>query len=213
MSGFTLNGVAARIQEMDFEASAWKRYTALCALAHIRGTEKKTLVLKVFGPQGKESSNFKGAWTISQKFFAAGMSDATKATIAAMALDDAAKQALTSLEAHMTALGVQGKNAYAEVAHYTDLAALEAARLKAAEDAKAAAGEEAATETETDTAVSEETAPPVTDLAPARDMVAEAKALLDGMTMDELNAVAVHLTTLMTNAQANSVGPRIAKAA
>jgi hypothetical protein len=39
------------------------------------------------------------------------------------------------------------------------------------------------------------------------------KAMLEGMTMDEMNEIAVYLTTLMTNAQANSVGPRIAKAA
>lgn len=196
---YTLNGVAARIQEMDFEASAWKRYVGLCTLAHIRGTEKKTLETKVFGTD-KPSSNFKGAWTISKNLYSAGMSESIHRHIADLNLDDALKAAMDALANHMMALGVNGKNTYAAVAHYADKAALDAALAKAAADKAADEEEEKAKVTEDASG----DAPAETPLEPV-DVVAAAKALIDGMTMEEMNAIAIYLTERMTNLQTATV--------
>ena len=141
---YTVNGVADRIKEMDFDASAWKRYTALCTLAHLRGTPKKVVVARVFG-QGKESSSFKGAWTISSNFFASYVSTDEQEAIRAMNLDEATKRTMDLMQGHMDELGVKGKNEYALVAKYATKTALdkatadEKARLKADEAEKEAA--------------------------------------------------------------------------
>lgn len=147
---YTVNGVADRIKEMDFDASAWKRYTALCTLAHLRGTPKKVVVARVFGT-AKESSSFKGAWTISSNFFAAYVSTDEQEAVRAMNLDEATKRVVDLIEAHMLELNVKGKNEYALVAKYATKAALD----KAIADEKARLAEEEAEQAAKDAAASE----------------------------------------------------------
>lgn len=192
---YTLNGVAARIAEMDFETTAWKYYVGLCILAHVRGTTKKIVETRAFGTK-KPSSNFNASWRISVKTFP-HMSRSHCEHIASLNLDDAVTASTKFVEAHMSMLGVNGKNAYAEVAHYADADALNAAKLAAAadkaEEEAAAAAAAAAAKAETDDT---ETETPVAE-TPERDRVAEVKAIMAGMTADELNAVAVHLHDLL----------------
>lgn len=116
-TGFTLQAVANRIRSMDNQVQ-WKAYVAACALARLRGTKKASLAIMVFGAKEKPSKTFDNSWTIAGKLFAAGLSPSQKATITALPIDEGHKAMLEALAAHMTALGVDGKNAYDAVAEY-----------------------------------------------------------------------------------------------
>ncbi|CCV12954.1 hypothetical protein [Mesorhizobium sp. STM 4661] len=184
MPGFTLTAVSARIRNLDNDVQ-WKLYTALAALAKLRGTKKSTLATMVFG-KDKPSKAFNNAWSLSAKFFAAGLSDSTKKAITDQPIDEAVNATLAALAAHMTALGVNGKNAYDAVAEYTSKDA-----IPTAEAEPEAAPEEA--EVTGESVVEPETGAP----AEVQDVVGKAKALIEGMTMDEMNAIAIFLNDRM----------------
>lgn len=142
MAGYQISAVADRIQKMDFEANAWKTYTALCALAVIRGTARKTLENKVFG-QGKPSEAFRQSWSIGQALYSNGMTDGQRKVVGDKSIDDAIAFTIERLHDHMTLLGATGKNSYREVMTYETREALDSARAQAEADAMAEADAEA----------------------------------------------------------------------
>lgn len=189
MSGFTLTAVAARIRNLDNDVQ-WKLYTALAALAKLRGTKKSSLQTMIFG-KDKPSKAFNNAWSLSAKFFAAGMSDSQKKAITELGIDEAVTATLAALGAHMTALGVNGKNAYDAVAEYASKEAIPEPEAEAEAPAEAEASAEAPSTAEAETG------------APAEkpDPFKAACDLVDGMTMEEMNLLAQYLTERMISMQ------------
>lgn len=195
MSGFTLTAVSARIRNLDNDVQ-WKLYTALAALAKLRGTKKSTLATMVFG-KDKPSKAFNNAWSLSAKFFAAGMSDSQKKAITDKPIDEAVDATLAALGAHMTALGVNGKNAYDAVAEYASKDAIPEPEPETPETTVETASE---TEAGPTTAEAETGAP--AEVASPFDAACK---LIDGMSMDEMNLLAVYLTERMVSLQETKI--------
>lgn len=205
MSAYTLNGAAARVAAI--EEAAWLTSTALCVMMRMRGATKKLAEAKVFG-QEKPTATFQWAWRQSEIVFSTAFTDTAKATIGTLGLDDAAKMAVNAIRSHMTLLGVNGKNAYREVGHFASLeekqaaealakadadeaAALAKAEADAAAEAAAGAADEAEAEREEELAAAKAA-------AADRDLVAEAAAIMDLMSVDDLNKLAILLTERLT---------------
>lgn len=136
MSGYTLNGIAGRIRDLENKTNG-AYYVGLCWLAMARNSGKgsrKLLEGKVFG-QDKPASTFRNAWRIADKAFAEGFHPGHRATVAEMGLDEAIEFAVKALEDHKTALGVSNMKDYEEICKYADKATVpEAVPEPAAED-------------------------------------------------------------------------------
>ena len=206
MSGFTTNGVVERIQKI--EEAAWLNYTALCTMLQLRNMPKKIAETKIFGTE-KPTATFKWAWDMAKIVKGSVYTDATLTDIGNMQLGDAMDTMVTTMRGHMVSLGVKGKNAYREVAHFASGEALKVAVEKqladaaadAAREAEEKAAQEASASGASDAvieATQAETAAAAAAIDPERDIVAEADALAALMTEDQLNKLAILITERLT---------------
>lgn len=174
MAGFQVSAIADRIQKLDFEASAWKVYTALCTLAKVRGTANSVLQARIFG-QGKPSPNFRKAQTMAKQVFSVAMDKSHHTAVSDMGIDDAVTFVLNRIDLHMTALGVSGRAAYEKVNEYASKADIPAP--EAAEPEAETANATGPSTTVDETAVSS----PAVDPLPA---------LVAGLSVDDLMRLA-----------------------
>jgi hypothetical protein len=137
MTGFTLNGVAGRIRDLETKTNG-AYYVALCWLAMSRDSgkgAKRRLEDKVFGTgKPKVTSTFRNAWRIADKAFAEGFHAGHRKAVVELALDEALDFAIKALEDHKAALGVTSMAEYEAVAKYATKADIPA---EAAEGPKA----------------------------------------------------------------------------
>jgi hypothetical protein len=193
MAGFTIQAVVARIQAMDGDFQ-WKRYSALCMLGCVRGTKTSVLADKIFGT-AKPSASFRKAVTVANACYGK-WTQSHKAEIATLTIEEAEAFALARLNAHMTALGVDGRDAYLADAKYDDKAEAEAAKAIGEADAKAEAEAKAeAAKAEAEAAAqaqaeAEAKAKAEAESRPARDIVAEMVTQFATMSDAELASLA-----------------------
>ena len=119
MSGYTLNGIAGRIRDLENKANG-AYYVALCWLAMNRNSGKgsrKLLEGKIFG-QDKPTSTFRNAWRIAEKSFAEGFNAECRKAVVDMGLDEAVAFAVGRLEEHRTAVGATNMATYEERCKY-----------------------------------------------------------------------------------------------
>ncbi|RWB08796.1 MAG: hypothetical protein EOQ39_18715 [Mesorhizobium sp.] len=191
MTGFTIAALAARIQKIDSSVQ-WKNYTALACLGQVKGTKKSTLETSVFG-KDKPTKDFNNAWSRAKHLFHQVTTD-HKVLIAESGIDEAVTLMSTILANHMTALDVGGRTAYDLVCQYASKADIPATEPEApAEEPEAIAEVPSTEEVETG--------------APAElpDVFSSACRLIDGMTMDEMNLLAVYLTERMMALQETKI--------
>ncbi|MDQ6437560.1 hypothetical protein RB623_26200 [Mesorhizobium sp. LHD-90] len=122
MSGYTLNGVAGRIRDLENKTNGGY-YVALCWLAMARNSGKgarKLLETKIFG-EGKPTSTFRNAWRIAEKSFAEGFHAGCRAAVAELALEEAITYAVDRLDQHKTTLGVSNMKDYEDVCKYASV--------------------------------------------------------------------------------------------
>lgn len=193
MSGFTLKAVAGRIQKIDSTIN-WKLYTALATLARLSGHKKSVVETAVFG-QDKPSKDFGNAWSRGGRVFGTLLSgDKDKqAELRVMGIDEAETEMIRIIDAHMTALGVKGKNAYDAVIDYLSKEDIPAAPEPEAEEPAPAQAAEAAPPV----AVSDQGEPMSED-----EVIAALTPYLDNMSDAGLNKVAEYVTGLMLARQA-----------
>ncbi|KAB2947895.1 MAG: hypothetical protein F9K19_25230 [Rhizobiaceae bacterium] len=119
MTGYTLNGVAGRIRDLENRVGG-AYYVALCWLAMNRNSGKgsrKLLEGKIFG-QDKPTSTFRNAWRIAEKSFAEGFHAECRKAVVDMGLDDAVAYAVGRLEEHRAAVGATNMATYEERCRY-----------------------------------------------------------------------------------------------
>lgn len=119
MTGYTLNGVAGRIRDLENKANG-AYYVALCWLAMNRNSGKgsrKLLEGKIFG-QDKPTSTFRNAWRIAEKSFAEGFNAESRKAVVDLGLDEAVAYAVGRLEEHRTAVGATNMATYEERCKY-----------------------------------------------------------------------------------------------
>lgn len=136
MSGYTLNGVAGRIRDLETKTNG-SYYVALCWLAMNRNSGKsarKLLEGRIFG-NGKPTSTFRNAWRIAEKSFSEGFHAGCRASVAELDLDEAIKFAVGRLDAHKAALGVASMKEYEDVCKYASAEAIPAFASEVIEDA------------------------------------------------------------------------------
>lgn len=205
--GFTSVHLANRIKAVDFDVSIWKTYTALCALAAVRGMKKRAIADQVFGKGVKTSKTFDNSWSIAQKLYANGMSLDLRVSISEMGIEDAQQAASNALEAHMTTVGVKGKNEYEKYAifssmeerqHFDEQEAKRAEELKAEEDAAAQAeADQAAAKPET------EKSPAGEIQGTSETLVSQAVDLVKLLQADELGQVLAQVLSQMDASSLN----------
>lgn len=201
-AGYQAATVAARIADMDLDAAgnaekaAWKRYLTLALLAMAKNVDKKKLIEAVFGRGGKPSKNFQNMWSIAANARNTVLGNRDWDDIRSMAIDDAVSNVILSINAHMSQLGVSGKNDYASVCN---LSVSEAARFfeqkaadKAAADAAAAA--EKAEKAETDKTAETEAQATAT-ATPERTAAEAAIGALAEAGQDDLMQVAAFIVS------------------
>ncbi|MES0134494.1 hypothetical protein NKJ88_05960 [Mesorhizobium sp. M0016] len=192
MTGFTIAALAGRIQKIDSSVQ-WKNYTALACLGQVKGSKKSTLETQVFG-KDKPTKDFNNAWSRAKHLFHQVTVD-HKATFAESGIDDAVALMSTILANHMTALDVNGRTAYDLVCQYASKADIPVAEVEPEADATEPEAEEVSTTVEAETGAPAELPSPVI----------AAKLLIDGMSMDEMNELAVYLTGRMVSIQETKI--------
>ena len=183
MSGYTLNGVAGRIRDLENKTNGGY-YVALCWLAMNRNSgkgAKKILESKIFG-QDKPTSTFRNAWRIAEKSFSEGFHTGCRQQVAELELEEAVKIAVERLEAHKSALKVSNMKDYEDVCKYASV-----------ETIPAAAPEETTEAETTDTADKPEGEAP-TNGAPVDndnvDVVANIKTAIEALSMEQAEELA-----------------------
>lgn len=134
MAGYTLNGVAGRIRDLETKVGG-AYYVALCWLAMNRNSGKgarKLLETKIFG-DAKPTSTFRNAWRVAEKSFSEGFHAECRKTVVDFELDDAVKYAVDRLEAHKAALHVTSMKDYEDVCKYASVEVIPAAAASEAE--------------------------------------------------------------------------------
>lgn len=206
MSGFTLNAVAARIKSID-SGVQWKRYTALALLARLTGQKKSIVETLVFG-KDKPSKDFNNAWTRGGKVFAMFLATDRErsAAMRVHGIDDAEQAAIQIILDHMSALEVNGKNAYDQVIEYAckdDIPVAEpvvdepdADATNAPADATSPADANA-NEPEMSSAELLRSLQPHLVKLDASDRLVLASMLIDWMSLDDLPKLAIHLADRM----------------
>ena len=200
MSGYTLNGIAGRIRDLENKTNGGY-YVALCWLAMNRNSGKgarKMLEGKIFG-QDKPTSTFRNAWRIAEKSFSEGFHLGCRQQVAELELEEAIKFAVARLEAHKEALQVTNMKDYEDVCKYASVETIPAA---AEEEAPAPAPEEDQPEGE---------AP--TNAAPAEpvDVMANIKTAVTSLTLEQAEELAGWLAE--TIAAARAAQEQVAEAA
>jgi len=200
MSGYTLNGIAGRIRDLENKTNGGY-YVALCWLAMNRNSGKgarKMLEGKIFG-QDKPTSTFRNAWRIAEKSFSEGFHLGCREGVKEMDLEEAIKFAVARLEAHKEALQVTNMKDYEDVCKYASVETIPAA---AEEEAPAPAPEEDQPEGE---------AP--TNAAPAEpvDVMANIKTAVTSLTLEQAEELAGWLAE--TIAAARAAQEQVAEAA
>ncbi|MGQ7794522.1 hypothetical protein ACUN0C_19125 [Faunimonas sp. B44] len=137
MTGFTSKALVSRF--VAAEKSAGITYTALAALAIVKGVKWSTLETSVFG-SGKPSSTFRNAKATAMKFFKARLSLLDlKVEVLDMGIEEAVDATIAAIEEHMRDLKQTSFEAYRKVADCVSAANLPPEADDAAAEAEAEA--------------------------------------------------------------------------
>lgn len=194
MTGYTLNGVAGRIRDLENKANG-AYYVALCWLAMNRNSGKgsrKLLEGKIFG-QDKPTSTFRNAWRIAEKSFAEGFHAECRKAVVDLGLDEAVAYAVGRLEEHRAAVGATNMATYEERCKYASEADVPVAAPEPEADAEPDTGD--ATEPEAPAAPT-----PVGDIGNA-DVMANMRNAAARLTLDEAKEFAGWLNEFILAAE------------